>query len=135
MRSRRRFAPIGLTALFALVFLFLASADANKALNHDEHQFIASAMLFSRHAILPYKSYPYFHLPDLIPVYAVLFSTTNYLLLSARLFSTTCATLTLALIFLIAFDLGEKWSYPRRLLIAIGSVVLMLANPLFADAS
>jgi hypothetical protein len=135
MRRRGTSALIGPVVFFILVFCLLASRAANRKMGHDEHQFIASAELLLQTAAVPYKSYPYFHLPNLIPIYAVLFKTTSYLLLAARLFSATCATLTLALIFWIAFHFCEEWSYPCRFLLAVGSVFFILANPLFVYTS
>src|ERR1700704_1852472 len=132
MRRKGILARVGLAIFFIFVFVFLAITDANKALDHDEHQFIASGETLSLRTVVPYKSYPYFHLTNLVLIYALLFKTTSYLLLAARLFSATCATIALVLISAIAFHLCKEWSYSRRFLIAVGSTALMLANPLFA---
>lgn len=125
-----------LAALFFLaVFALLLGASMQKSLDHDEHQFIASGVLLVREAKLPYLDYAYFHMPNLAFVYAILFSLTDRLLFSARLFSTVCAWLTLGLIFCLAFRLFRRYHYLLRFLIAAGSVVFLLTSPLFAYAS
>ncbi len=135
MERKRAVARVATAVFFIFIFVILASRDANKKLDHDEHQFIASGKVLSQSAALPYMSYPYFHAPNLILIYALLFRTTSYALLAARLFSATCATLTLGLIFLIAFHLFSGWSYLRRFLMAAGIVLLIVANPIFAYTS
>jgi hypothetical protein len=73
--------------LFALLFVLLLGLSMGRELNHDEHQFIASATQIVREQMLPYVDFAYFHVPLLSFVYALLFRYVDKLLLNARLFS------------------------------------------------
>lgn len=106
-----------------------------RPLDHDEHQFIASAVLLARNLQLPYKDYPYFHMPNLVLAYAMLFKFTDHLLLGARIFSVVCSSMTLVLIFSIVCNLFPRHGYFTRFLISAGSVIVLLMNPLFAHTS
>ena len=54
-------------------YLLVLNRAMVKGFEHDENQFVASAYLFSTDWLLPYVDYPYFHMPNLIFIYAVLF--------------------------------------------------------------
>jgi len=56
-------------------------------LSHDEHQFIASGWLLGAQGLLPYRDFPFHHLPNLALVYAVLGRISPAVLLNARLLS------------------------------------------------
>jgi len=120
---------------FSTVFLLLLSANMQRGLDHDEHQFIASGALLARKLLIPHRDYPYFHVPNLAFVYAILFKYTDYILLAARVFSTACAWLSLGLIFYTAFHLFHRHPYPTRFLIAAGGAIFLLTNPLFLYTS
>ena len=136
LERRGRVLLLALIALFfSITFLLLLSRDLRREIDHDEHQFIASGELLSQDSLIPYRDYPYFHLPNLILVYALVFKTTNYPFLAARIFSALCAMLGLGVVFYVAFRLFREWPYPRRFLLGAGSVILLLANPLFTYTS
>jgi hypothetical protein len=102
-----------------------------KHLQNDEHQFVASGALLARHWTLPYRDYPYFHMPNLVLIYAALFKATDYLLLSSRMVSVVCAALALGAICWTGLQLfldGPRW---RRFSIAGGVVLLLMCNPVF----
>lgn len=120
-----------ITPLFFLILLFLLVNKSMQEFSHDEHQFIASAQLLASQHLLPYKDYLHLHVPNLVFIYAVIFKFTNYLLLSARLFSIFCAFLSLCFIFLIAFKLFYRKSFISRFFIATISVLFIFTNPLF----
>ncbi len=113
------------------VFFLLLSSSIQKPLDHDEHQFIAAGMLLAKHFSFPYLDYAYFHMPNLVFINAALFTFTDHLLLSARLFSTLCTWLTLVIIFFTAFHLFRNYSSFIGFLFAICSVVILLINPVF----
>jgi hypothetical protein len=48
-----------LIVLFALLF----GLNMRRGLNHDEHQFVGSAVLLARDGLLPYADFAYFHVP------------------------------------------------------------------------
>ena len=94
---RTRLAPFSFRFLIlfsALTILLLLFARAMfKRLDHDEHQFIASAALLARRSLLPYRDYPHFHMPYLIVIYAMLLKLTDHLLLAALVARTEYAVL------------------------------------------
>ena len=118
-----------------LVCLLLISFSMQRGLNHDENQFITSGKLLSDKFMIPYKDYPYFHMPNLVFVYAVIFKYTDYILLAARIFSVMCASLTLGLIFFLATHLFKRRHYLVRFLIAAGSIIFLMTNDLFMYTS
>ncbi len=124
---------IGLCALAAL--LLLVGLSLRRGLNHDEHQFIAGGALIAREGQLPYRDFPYFHLPLLPLIYALLFGESGPLLLPARLLSAMCAWLTAALFFIAAWRRFTGVSAWQRLGMAAACVTLLLAAPLFSYTS
>src|SRR5438034_5137887 len=92
--------------LFSVVFfggvsLLLLAQSLLKPLDHDENQFVASGWLIARAGLLPYRDFPYFHLPYLSLVYALPFLVTNYLLLTARLISAGAALLGMFVLYYV----------------------------------
>ncbi|MDQ6625362.1 MAG: hypothetical protein M3Y69_04350, partial [Verrucomicrobiota bacterium] len=88
--------------VLGLILLSLIVGCWARAFNHDEGQFIASGALLAREGYLPYIDYPYFHLPNLVFVYAALFRTNGFLLLTARSFNIACSWLLIVLVYSIA---------------------------------
>ncbi len=127
-----RYLKYTLLILFSLtVFLLLLNLGMNKLIDHDEHQFIASAAMLQRLGWLPYADYAYFHQPYLVFIYAALFHLSDKLLLITRFFSILCATATLALLFKQTYSLQQDRSFSERYLIAASSVILLLVTPVF----
>jgi len=124
-----------IAALFLGSFLLIWGRAMQKEYNRDENQFIASGELLAEQGLLPYRDYPYFHMPNLVFVYAFIDELSEYSLLSARSFSVVCAILTVAFIFLIAYNLFRNQSSFIRFTISGGAVILLLANPIFAYTS
>ena len=96
----------------AVALPFILSLGMTKSLSHDEHQHIAAGALVAREGLLPYRDFPHLHTPYLPLVYSLLFRTTDYLLLAARLFSVACATAILGVIGTFAHGLFRergKW--------------------------
>ncbi|HMB94858.1 MAG TPA: hypothetical protein VKK61_02340 [Tepidisphaeraceae bacterium] len=128
--------PIFLTAIYlSLLLALLLTHSMFKRLDHDEHQFISSGALLARHALIPYRDYPYFHMPYLVAIYAALFHATDHLLLAARLFSTACAFLIVLLVELFIIDLLKPLKYRTRLLIQTTVLIILIGNPLFIVTS
>ena len=67
MRSQRLSAwAWGIAALvLALLLVLVWGLNMRRGLNHDEHQFVASGALIARDGLLPYRDFPYFHVPTL----------------------------------------------------------------------
>src|SRR5437868_2817504 len=77
----------GRSLFLLMVGLLLLGLSMTKRLDHDEHQFIASGVLWARRGLLPYRDYPYFHMPYMVFVYGLLFKLSDHLLLVARVFT------------------------------------------------
>lgn len=136
-RSRLLAWPVwlaGLTAL-ALIFLLLLGVNMRRGLNHDEHQFVGSAVLMARHGLLPYADFAYFHVPGQTLLTAALLMIADYFLLTARLLSIVSGWLGLAMILAagIAYAPFERgWT---RLSYALSGVVTLAAAPMFVHTS
>jgi hypothetical protein len=115
---------------FLAILLLLFARTAARELNHDEHQFIAPPALLLRDGLLPYRDYAYFHMPNLIFVFAPLFAGTSHLFLAARTFNTSCAALLLLTLFVIAARRFRAMQ-EIRWLIAFSFVLVLSLNPFF----
>lgn len=121
--------------LSALLFMLLLGLSMGRELNHDEHQFIASATLIVREQMLPYVDFAYFHVPLLSFVYALLFRSVDKLLLNARLLSIFFSWLSLWLVFITAYRSHMAERLRMRLLLAALATLWLMAVPLFTYAS
>lgn len=134
---RRSLGPwlAALAAFLALTLLLVWGLNMRRGLNHDEHQFVASGILIARYGLLPYRDFPYFHVPGLSFLYAAIFRATDYLLLGARTVSILCAWLTLVLIFLAGCRRLAALRPWFRVGIPAAVVLLLLATPSFLHAA
>src|SRR5688572_10145294 len=110
------------------------SLGLGNSLSHDEHQHIAAGVLFARDGLLPYRDFPYFHLPYLIYVYGFLFQVTDQYLLAARLFSAVCAALTCGLVCGAAWKMFAAHATGQRVAITAGAFLLLVSSPLFYNS-
>src|SRR6266571_4053576 len=101
---------IGEALFFLCVALLLVGQAMAKPLDHDEHQFVASGWLLAHEGLLPYRDYPYFHLPYMSLVYAVVYAFTTYPMLAARLIETAGALGSAILIYALLASTGNSWS-------------------------
>ena len=116
-----------------LVLIF--SRTMQRALDHDEHQFVASAALWAREGLLPYSDFPHFHMPYLVFVYGLLDVFTDQLFLAARIVSVLAAWST---VFLLHRALKKSVDVGRPFVrhgLACAGVFLLLFNPLFTYTS
>ena len=116
---------------FAGIFLLLFGLAMRRHFNHDEHQFVASAALIAREGLLPYRDFPYFHVPTLSFLYALIFQFTDYLLLGARWFSVASSWLMLLLLMATALAWLRKLSIATRVGIGVLLTLLLVARPAF----
>ncbi len=126
---------LALCLVVALAFLLLLSRAVHREMDHDEHLFVASAALLADHGLLPYRDYPYVHMPNLVFVNAGIFRLTDHRFLAARVLSVACAAVTVGLLFTAATGTLGAWSSARRLTVGAAAVVLLVANPLFIYTS
>src|SRR3989337_4396047 len=98
--------------LFGRSFLLIWGRAMQRGYNRDENQFVASGELLAEQTLLPYRDYPYFHMPNLIFLYALVDKVTDYSLLGARAVSVVFSIVNIILIFLIChnFFRGQKLS-------------------------
>jgi len=122
---------IALTIWFGFMAAVLIGVAMSRAVDHDEHSFIAAGVLLARDGLLPYRDYPYFHLPTLVFVYAAIFKTTNHLLLGARGFNVAAALALLIVVFCMSMRALREKEYYWRLGVSMAVTLLLFTNPLF----
>ncbi len=116
-------------AALLLIFVFLVAHALGKKIDHDEEGFVAAGALLLRSGSLPYLDYPLFQMPNLAFIFAVLFSTNQWLLLTARCFNAICAFLTLILVFTTGARLFRTVEH-RHWFIGAGSALILCLNPI-----
>ena len=121
--------------LFGGSFLLIWGRAMQRGYNRDENQFVASGELLAEQTLLPYRDYPYFHMPNLIFVYALVDKVTDYSLLGARAVSVVFSMASIVLIFWISYNFFRGQRLSIRMTASAGGVILLLANPLFAYTS
>ncbi len=128
-------APCVSLGVLAVCLVFVFSRTMQRALDHDEHQFVASAATWARHGLLPYRDFPHFHMPYLVWLYGFGDVLTGRPFLVARLVSVAAAWLTMLLVHGAvrrAVPDGRPWA---RHLLASGTALALLFNPLFTYTS
>ena len=119
----------------AIALPFVFSMGMTKTLSHDEHQHIAAGALVAREGLLPYRDFPHFHTPYLAFIYALLFCTTDHLLLAARLFSVACATAMVGLLGSVAYGLFRDRGKRLAGFVCAGTVLLCLTAGVFGETT
>jgi hypothetical protein len=131
--------PARSIALFTLLTLLLLALQFGRAmmrdLDPDEHQFVAPPALLVQDHKLPYVDYPYFHMPDLVVIYAVLTGWTSWKLLAARTISALCGSATIALLFAAGWRWMRDVPTKSRWMIVGGIVVIFATCRLFTYTS
>ena len=103
-------------------------------LDHDEHQFMASAFMVAQYGLHPYQDFAYFHMPNLVYLYAPFFFT-PYPFMLARIFVGICGFGICLTIFLYARSLLSGYDKLTYLIIPICITVLLLHSPLYRHAT
>ena len=96
--TRGRLALAGTVAGLGAVFCFVLLQSVRYGFHHDEHQFIAPGALLASHGLLPYRDYPYFHMPNVAFFYGALDCVFPYRVLPARVLCAVSAFGTLLLL-------------------------------------
>jgi hypothetical protein len=145
---------VGLAWLFLGIVLF-ARAMA-QPFSHDEHQFIAAGWWLAKAGLLPYRDFPYHHMPYQVPFNALAVILSPYVLLSGRVVSWLAAWIAsgllaaavwgefrrrsrllaaaasgvAALVFvsqpIVAYTTGQAWNHDASGLLALAAVVIQL---------
>lgn len=121
--------------ILAACFALLLGLNMRRGLNHDEHQFVASAVLMARHGLIPYADFPYFHVPAQILLNAALFAVFERFLLTARFISVVSGWLSLVLIFWLGFTYAPFGGTRARFSYALAGMTTLMATPLFVHTS
>ena len=125
------FARIAIALLFGFMAAVLIGNAMTAGLNRDEHQFVAAGALLARDGWLPYRDYPYLHLPMLVFVYGTIFKATDYLLLAARGFNVCAAWILLIVVFRLSTRALREQEYHLRIGVSVAVTLLLFTNPLF----
>ncbi len=122
--------------VFTVFFQDHVAASLARQVFRDEHQFIASAVVWGRQDAWPYLDFPYFHVPYLIPVYWLLFSQGPNLLEGARIMNAVAGGLAGGALFFAALREFSRRGTPwLGLLLATGLACLYWGSPLFRFTS
>jgi hypothetical protein len=125
-------AASALSCVFGTAVAVVVFAHAlQKPLDHDEHQFVASATLVAREGLIPYRDFPYFHLPYLSYLYAPVVLFNEHLLASMRAVSATAALGIALLVWLRAHAALATLPALLRAGGAAACVLALVTNPLF----
>jgi 4-amino-4-deoxy-L-arabinose transferase-like glycosyltransferase len=127
--SRRRLAVWA--GLAAIVFLLLFGRAMHRPLDLDEHQFVAPPLLLAHHGLIPYRDFPYFHMPNLVGIYAALALMSPWPLLAARTLSVLCGTATVLLLFATGWRLLPGAPPRARWLVTGGIASVYMTSRLF----
>ncbi|HAJ36820.1 MAG TPA: hypothetical protein DCL15_14145 [Chloroflexi bacterium] len=123
-----------LLALSGLLLL-LFGLNMRRGLNHDEHQFVGSAVLLARAGLLPYADFAYFHVPGQTLLNAALFVIFDHFLLTARTLAVLSSWVGLALILVSGMRFAPFSGGWARLGYALAGVVALAASPIFVFTS
>jgi len=155
--NRQRWIPLGVVAFFLLLAgIVLFDHAVAQPFSHDEHQFVSAGWWVAYHGLLPYRDFPYHHMPYQIPLNALAVRLSPYLLLSGRMVSWVAAWLASMLLFaavwrdfrerprlvaglaagstvlvfisqpIVAYTTGQAWNHDWASLLALGAVVLQI---------
>lgn len=132
--SARERCSIGL--FFLMAFLLIFSRSMSLPLSHDEHLYVASGKLLAAYGMIPYRDYPYIHMPYLVFGYGLLFAVFDHILLAARLCSSFFAWLAVVIIYLFgSVTIRGMEATKARVFFSLAVASLLLFNPLFAFTS
>jgi hypothetical protein len=132
-RPRRHYIAFAVAA--ALVLLLQFARSMSRDFDLDEHQFVAPPALLVRQGVLPYRDYPYFHMPTLIYLYAALTGWAPYKLLAARVISALCGTATVLLLLVTGWRLLAGLRDRPRALLSGGIALTFACSRLFTYTS
>ncbi len=126
---------LGSLGFFLLAGLLLFSRAMAQPFSHDEHQFVASGWWLATAGLIPYRDFPYHHMPYQIPLDALAVRFSPYLLLSARLVSWVASWLASGIVMLLV---RREWRDRGRWLAAgaaATAVLVFVSNPITAYTS
>lgn len=127
LRAPEAACRLALAGILIAVFPLVVWFSLNIRFHIDERQFIASGALLAREGLIPILDYPYFHQPNMVLVYAALFSFTDELMLSARTLTGLFSWVGLVAVAIASYKRFERPAV--GLLTATAALSLILASP------
>lgn len=122
-----------LVAAFTLALLALMfGRSMMRPFDMDEHQFVAPSQFLNETGALPYRDYPYFHMPHLIYIHAAAMKWVPYKLLAARTVSVLCGWGTVLLLAAAGWGMLKALPGRTRCLLVGGFLAAYLCSQLFA---
>jgi hypothetical protein len=122
---------------YSLVFALLLSRAVSAGVSHDENQFIAAGQMLADRGLLPYRDYPYAHMPYAVGLYALTAKVSSYDYLAARLLGASTWLACIALIVAIVRLISRSFSSPSQagnsfasIFVEFGTVLLFLYAPI-----
>jgi hypothetical protein len=139
LRPKLKTPLFGQVLFFTLFFLFIFSLLFSQAmtttLNHDEYQFVAGGELLAERGLLPYRDYPFLHMPYMLIANALVFRLTEFDFLAARLLTAVCGLASAGLLFHFVFRLLEGKGKLVQSTLACSSVFWFVLNQAYIDAN
>ncbi len=136
VRSRLRAVPaIGATLFLLLVAAVLFDRAMTQSLSHDEHQFIAAGWWLAKASLLPYRDFPYHHMPYQIPLNALAVTLSPYVLLSGRLVSWAAGCAASCVLFVAVWREFRTRKASLALVAAGVAVAAFVGQPITASTS
>jgi hypothetical protein len=124
-----------LTFFLLLIFALLFSHAMLTTLNHDEYQFVAGGQLLAERGLLPYRDYPFLHMPYMVVVNGLIFMLTDDHFLAARLLTAVCGLLSAGLVYLNVFRFSAPVSMGFRMVLSCAATLLFVTNTAYLDAN
>jgi 4-amino-4-deoxy-L-arabinose transferase-like glycosyltransferase len=121
-------------AILAYSVIVTMGYSVSSPIDVDEHLFMASSFLVAQYGQHPYRDFAYFHMPNLVYLFAPFFLM-PYSFMLARLFAGICAIGICLAIFLTARSLFANQDKLYNLLLPVCSTALLIHSPLFHYAS
>ena len=135
MEARLPWRGLAILAAGLLLLLFARSMCGARFFDLDEHQFVAPPLLLDQQGKMPYADYPYFHMPNLVYLYAAVMQFFPYKLLVARTLSALCGTGTALLVFVAGWRALSGFTARGRWVIAGGMVAVLICSRIFTYTS
>jgi hypothetical protein len=135
LKWQRGITLIGISLLFAAFTILPFTRAIMRGLNHDEHQFVAAGVLFAKTNLLPYRDYPYFHVPLQPLIYGWLYQWTDSYLFTARIVSMMAGWAIHITLFFVAWFHYRAYPLLWRFLTTAALSLLLLFTPLLIYTS
>jgi hypothetical protein len=98
------------TLFYSLVFIFLIYRAVSSGISHDENQFVAAGQFVGEHGLLPYRDFPYTHMPYGLIFYGLAALISPYDYLAGRLLGAVAWMACIALMIMICRLIGTRLS-------------------------